>query len=249
MIAIGAHEVHVWSAHLEECRPLLKHGFRLLAADELERAGRFRRPDDRARSLLGRLVLRTVLGRYLGERPERLRLRAGVTGKPMLVSTAGGRDVPAELRFNVSHDGDWVLVAASRSREVGVDVAQWRDDLDREAIARRFFAPGEVAALASLPDAARRRAFFDCWTRKEAYIKATGRGLSVRLDQFEVSLAPDEQPALVRVAWSPGEAARWAMRDVAPATGYSAALAAEGDDWTLVRAAWTASLLGTDEPG
>ena len=116
---------------------------------------------------------------------------------------------------------------------MGVDVERIRPEVVQETIAEHFFAPREVIVLRALPAPLQATAFFACWTRKEAYIKAKGDGLALPLDQFEVSLAPDEPAALLRTAWDSQEAACWALQDLAPAPGYRAAVAVAGHDWHL----------------
>jgi 4'-phosphopantetheinyl transferase len=130
------------------------------------------------------------------------------------------------------------LYALTRGRALGVDVEYVRDDLAGQEIAERFFSRQEVRALSALPADARTRAFFNCWTRKEAYIKARGEGLSLPLDQFDVSLTPGEPAALLGTRPDPQEAARWLLRELAPARGYVAALAVEGRGWRLRQWRW-----------
>jgi 4'-phosphopantetheinyl transferase len=125
------------------------------------------------------------------------------------------------------------LIAVAIGREVGVDLEHIRPLSDAEAIARRFFSPAETAALLSVPEYARIRAFFNCWTRKEAYIKAIGDGLTFPLDQFEVSLAPGEAAELQAVHPRPAEVQRWKMADLDAGEAYAGALVAEGRDWSL----------------
>jgi 4'-phosphopantetheinyl transferase len=137
------------------------------------------------------------------------------------------------LRFNVSHSHSLALYAITRAREVGVDVEHIRPEIAQEKIAERFFSPREVTVLRALPTPLQASAFFACWTRKEAFIKAKGDGLTLPLDQFDVSLAPGEPATLLRTAWDPQEAACWALQDLAPAPGYRAAVAVAGHAWRL----------------
>jgi 4'-phosphopantetheinyl transferase len=130
------------------------------------------------------------------------------------------------------------LYAVTRAREVGIDVELIRSDLKIEQIAERFFSHHEIATLRALPTELRQSAFFRCWTRKEAYIKATGKGLSLPLDQFEVSLTPGEPAALLSTQPDPNEAQRWSLRELTPAPGYAAALAVEGHGWCLACWDW-----------
>jgi 4'-phosphopantetheinyl transferase len=133
------------------------------------------------------------------------------------------------------------LYALTRGRELGVDLELIRCDLEAEQIAERFFSQREIVALRALPPALRRYAFFLCWTRKEAYIKARGEGLSMPLDQFDVSLIPGEPAALLGTQPDPNEALNWSLMNLTPASGYAAALATEGCEWTLSCWQWPRS--------
>ncbi len=165
----------------------------------------------------------------MNKAPEDISFSYGNYGKPALVSESGADAV----RFNISHSRGTALYVVTRGREIGVDLELIRDDVEVEQIAERFFSPREIAALHALPVYLRRRAFFLCWTRKEAYIKAIGEGLSLPLDQFEVSLVPGEPAALVSVEHCASEVLRWSLQELFPAADYAAALAMEGRDWTL----------------
>lgn len=226
-------EVHVWRGDLAVAPDRLAALAATLAPDEHDRAARFHFERDRRRFVAGRGILRAVLARHAGCPATALRFRYGPRGKPALEGDGGGGD----LRFNVSHSGDLALVAVARGREIGVDVEALRPDLT-PGLAERFFSPAEVAALSALPPAARPAAFFACWTRKEAFVKATGDGLSLPLDAFDVSLAPGEPPALLRVADDPHGPDRWRLVALEPAPGFAAALAVEGRDWRLACWAW-----------
>ncbi len=160
----------------------------------------------RNRFVVGRGLLRTLLGRYVGVPGEALELAYGDHGKPFLVQ--------AGPRFNLSHSGGVALFAFSSSADVGVDVELADRCVDPLKIAGRFFSPAEVGTLRSLPEALRRGAFLTCWTRKEAFIKARGDGLSLPLDSFDVTLAPSEPAALTRTAWSAAEPAEWELADL-----------------------------------
>ena len=145
------------------------------------------------------------------------------------------------IRFNLSHSHGKALYAVSRGREIGVDLEFIRGDLEAEQIAERFFSHSEIETLRALPLSLRKHAFFLCWTRKEAYIKARGEGLSLPLDQFDVSLIPGEPAALLSTQSDSDEALRWSLRNLTPASGYAAALATEGRDWTLSCWQWPQS--------
>lgn len=217
-------EVHVWRTSLDRDGAEVERLWAALAPDERERAQRFHFERDRRRFVVARGVLREILGRCLGLAPARIRFAYNKYGKPSLLEDAGG------LRFNVSHSEEAALYACTLGREVGVDIELLRDDFASFEIAERFFSRAEVHSLGSLPPHLRTEGFFNCWTRKEAYIKALGEGLSHPLDSFSVSLAPGEPARLIATDGDPLEAARWSIVDLNPFQGYAAALAVWGSD-------------------
>ena len=210
--------VAIWIASLPalgNLEPWTKH----LNPEERERASRFRFEVDRRRNLCGRGVLRVLAGKYLGVEPASLRFRTSEAGKPELVAPN-----PARLRLNVSHSGDYVLVGFVWGRAIGVDVELIRPDIEPEEIAKRFFSAKEQQDLASLAPADRISAFFRCWTRKEAYVKATGEGLGLPLSQFDVSFLPGEPAALLEARPDPLEASRWWMQGIEVGPDHAAAV-------------------------
>lgn len=233
-LELGRDEIHVWPAWLDQPPAVVRRLAQSLSGDERLRAERFRFEQDRRRFSVGRGLLREILARYLGVAPSRVEFRIGPYGKPALAGLSSADD----FRFNVSHSHGLALYAFGRNREVGVDLEYVRPVPDADEIAERCFAPGERAVLCALPPRERHRAFLRCWTRKEAYIKAVGDGLTRPLDGFEVSLAPGEPARLVSVAAAPGEASRWWLEDLAPAPQYVAALATEGHGWRLACRTW-----------
>jgi len=223
-------EVHVWRTTLDWSASSITGLEQSLSADEEQRMRRFRFDDDRRRYLIGRGLLRRLLGRYLELAPHQLRFDYTPFGKPHLASGL----VQRPLQFNVSHSGELLLIAiAAAGRTVGVDVEQIRPDVEVGAIAAHFFSPNEQSALGKLAGGPQVDAFFTCWTRKEAYIKAKGEGLSLPLDQFDVSLMPGEEARLIETRPDPAEAFRWCLANLDVANGYKAALAVEGAGWTL----------------
>lgn len=200
----------------------------ILSSAERQRAARFRRPEPRGTFVRTRLALRKLLGAYLGRDPADVRIRTGRFGKPYLAAPA---DV--WLNFNVSHSDGYALVVLGRHRRVGVDLQRLACDLDHEALARQYFAAPEIEELERLPSPLRRQSFFAWWTRKEAYLKAIGGGLSIPLDRFGVSVRPDEPASLVRVDGIPGRASTWTVRDLAVAPSFAAAVAYEGENARL----------------
>jgi 4'-phosphopantetheinyl transferase len=207
-----------------------------LRPDERERAARYHFDADRRRFAWTRGVLRTLLAFYVGAPPDRIHFGAGAKGK--LHVTPDPAYALAGLRFNVSHSHGWALIALARDRELGVDVEQHRSlRHDLFGIADRFFAPAEVAALRALDPVEQEPAFFRIWSRKEAYIKATGEGVSAGLDTFEVSI--DTAPAVtLRVYGRPEESARWTMRALDVGADYGAAICIEGRDAELQLWEW-----------
>lgn len=174
---------------------------------------------------ISRSGLRAILGRYLNCNPADIRFEYGAKGKPAL---AGEHGVEA-IHFNLSHSGSICLYAFTRAGRIGIDI-EWmgRRMTDMWAVAKRFFSPAEYAAIAALPPEQKSRGFFNCWTRKEAFIKARGDGLSMPLDRFVVTLAPGEPARLVRVEDDPPEIERWTLKELEPAEGYAGAVAVEG---------------------
>lgn len=226
--ALGADEVHVWRITLEPPPAGLARLAARLSPDERRRAARFHFERDRRRFHAARGALREVLAGYLGEEPERLGFVEGLHGKPGLAQAHGG-----ELRFNLSHSGELALCAVSR-RELGVDIEQLRALPDAGALARRFFSADETAALEALPATERLSAFFRCWTRKEAYLKAVGAGLLQPLDGFDVSLFPEAGECTLDVRGRPDETARWSLLGLEVGAGYAAAVVATRPAWRLV---------------
>lgn len=232
-------EAHVWRACLEQDEATLDKLSQLLSADELERAGKFHFRRDREHFVAARGVLRNLLGRYVGVEPRGLRFSYDQYGKPSLCSETGDD----ALRFNVSHSQGVALYALTHGRRIGIDIEFVREDFAGFEIAERFFSPREVLALRALSPRVHANAFFDCWTRKEAYIKARGEGLSHPLERFAVSLAPGEAAALLWTEEDPQEAARWSLMELFPGESYRAALAVEGTAPALRCWRWSESSL------
>ena len=222
-------EVQLWRVDLEAIRAEESRWQEVLSPDERTRASRFHFPSDRQRFVASRALLRKVLAAYLSTDPSALNFSYSKNKKPSL----GGAHAACGITFNVSHSGGIALYAFVRRREIGVDVEQVRWDFDVESIARRFFSAHEQSQLAALPKEERVDAFFRCWTRKEAYIKATGDGLSLPLSQFDVSLCASETNALLATRPDASEAERWVLREVPGGFGYSAALCVRGQGWSL----------------
>jgi 4'-phosphopantetheinyl transferase len=221
-------EVRVWRVALNQPSGPLRE---LLSAEERSRAERFVFDLDRDHFIVCRGTLRRLLARSLGVVPRSITFRQGPHGKPAL-------DAVAELRFNVSHSGDRGLIALAVGREVGVDIERVRNSVNLLEIAARFFSPVERAALEALSPIDRRDAFFACWTRKEAYLKALGLGLSLPLDSFDVEVRPRVPAALMRTGHDSDAINRWSMYSLAIDPGYAASLVVEGRACQLTCDEW-----------
>ncbi|MEX2015115.1 MAG: 4'-phosphopantetheinyl transferase superfamily protein, partial [Candidatus Hydrogenedentales bacterium] len=172
--ALAADAVHVWRASLVLDDAAHDHARRLLAPDERARADRFLRPVHGRRFTAARAALRQVLAQYLDAAPERISFEYTRQRKPYLPA---GQN-PREIQFNLSHSGDVAIIAIVFGRDIGVDIEHMAPLRDWSGVAQRYFAPEEAAELQRLPDAERLTAFYRCWTRKEAYLKAGGDGLT-----------------------------------------------------------------------
>jgi 4'-phosphopantetheinyl transferase len=231
--ALAAGEVHVWNANLDVFEAQAATLQATVSADELHRASKFYFERDRRHYIVARGILRSILASYLGTEAARIEFRYSMYGKPELAKPAG-----SGLHFNVSHSESVALYAFAIGRRIGIDVERIRDDFDFELIAKRSFSLFEHAALKRMPATERRRAFFVCWTRKEAYIKALGTGLNHPLHQFDVSV--DEPAMLLNVRGEPGAPQLWDMKNVHAAPRYVGAVAAEGREWPMVPVQWPA---------
>lgn len=217
---LESHHVHIWRLSLDLSTDSVKSIESTLSADELERVVRFHFQVDKNRFIVAHGILRTLLGRYLHCDPTELTFSLNQYGKPSLVNST--------LEFNLSHSGNFALIAVTQGRKVGVDVERIRQGISSHVIAQQYFSKSEVAELQSLPLEQREAAFFTCWTRKEAYIKAQGLGLSLPLESFDVSLSPNEPAKLRAVRPDSQEAARWTLLSLDVDPNYAGALAVEG---------------------
>jgi 4'-phosphopantetheinyl transferase len=218
-------ELWTWSLAVDErAAARLAEG---LGADEIVRARRFVYAQHRRRYIAAHARLRAILAGYVNEAPAALSFSVGAHGKPALAGPHGGA-----LHFNLSHSGDIAALGVSRVGEIGVDVEMVGGA--EEDVARRFFSAAECAALDALPPSERARGFARCWTRKEAVIKAVGEGLSIPLDSFAVSLAPDAPARILHRDGEPDAAERWTMFHFEPAESCMGAVAVPRRQCALV---------------
>lgn len=228
-LGLSTDEVQAWCVNLDACGANLVALATHLSSNELERASRFKIPVERDRFLAAHAILRELLGGYLEQPPASLLIETESRGKPRLSPRPGASD----LRFNLSHSHGSALFAFSLNREVGVDIEKIRPEFVREGIAEQYFSAREQRDLEDIPSELRVEAFFRCWTRKEAYIKARGEGLAIPLDSFSVSLKPH---GLARLRSQDSE--RWKLYSLPTAPGFAAALVVEGSECRVLYADW-----------
>jgi 4'-phosphopantetheinyl transferase len=229
-------DLQLWRVELDRPPATTELLAECLSPEERGRAERFVRQTDRRQFIVSHAAVRSILGKCLDVAPERVEMTIRPGGKPELTPAAGA----PPLRYSLSHSEGLAMVALTLGREVGIDVERVRPSLDVANIVERYFAPGERAAWRALPECQRLAAFFRCWTRKEAYLKARGVGLSSGLDRFEVSLAPDEPARLLRGSEPSDSGAQWCVYDVSPGGEYIAACVVEGEAESVSVADWTA---------
>jgi 4'-phosphopantetheinyl transferase len=220
---LAASSIHIWQFPLTISDILLDRFKFLLSEDEHARAARFHFEKDTRRFTVARAVVRSILGGYT-RRPSRdLRFDYAHYGKPALPN------VNADLRFSVSHSGDFAMLAVALGREVGVDLEAIRLDVETDTLAERFFSERERTTIRGLPLHERVRAFFRCWTCKEAFLKGQGLGLSRSLESFDVEVRPHYPARLLATRPDPVEAEQWSLHDIPTEENYAAAVAWEGE--------------------
>lgn len=225
-------EVHVWHAVLDEEESCIESCFALLSPDEKARAARLVFANHRARFITFRGILRRLLGHYTQIAPESLTFEYSDYGKPAL-------NACHSLSFNLSHSENQAVYAFGLNRRLGIDLEKHDEQVEKLTIANRFFSPNETAVLAKVPEDKQTRAFYACWTRKEAFIKAIGAGLSCPLDAFEVSFLPGEPAALLRLELPGEQRENWRLVDISPDEKFSAAIATDKAISTLRAFTWT----------
>jgi 4'-phosphopantetheinyl transferase len=218
-------QIHVWRVPLNQTPTRIPELKTILSAEERDRADRFHFEKDRHQFIESRATLRLLLSQYLNVAPEGIAYSLSAHGKPRLSDS--------DLRFNLSRRDGLALIAFAKGREIGVDVELIRPDLDLWEIAEVSFSESERETLKGLPQADQVAGFYNCWTRKEAFIKAIGEGFSFPLKQFDVSLAPGDPAKLLSIRRDPisleakDEADRWTLQEIPVPEGYAAALAFE----------------------
>jgi 4'-phosphopantetheinyl transferase len=218
---LGDDEVDVWRLPLDPVGSMVSEFRARLSAEENDRAEKFKFHKDRKRYILTHGLLRVILGLYADVAPGELKFTENPYGKPELVHPSG-----LNLTFNLSHSHERALIGIACGRQIGVDIEYVKNDFEWKEIVERFFSPREIQMINALPKDIQHRAFFTCWTRKEAYVKATGMGLSLPLKEFDVSPVPWAAALLL----SQKEASEWSMKEVPVAEPYVATVAVAGHD-------------------
>jgi len=230
---LGEDEIHVWAATLDLPGQTCAALERTLAFDEMERAGRFHFQHDRIRFIVGRATVRAVLGCYLGADPAQLQFAYSRYGKPSLAAPHSGT-----IHFNASHSHELILIAVTRACAVGVDVERVHSLGEINKIAAEFCSPEEVAKLRAVPQPSRSLAFFNLLTRKEAYLKATGVGLSDQVRHVATTFLPGEPAKILAVSGDRAAARAWSLKDLLPATGFIGAVAGQARNLRLACWRW-----------
>ena len=221
--ATGDESVSVFTSGLSVPEDDVVAAWALLSPEERDRADRFAFRSDRNRFVVSRAGLRHLLGERLGMTPESVQFSYGKFGKPALANQPGDSD----LRFNVSHSGDLVVYALADGREIGVDVEAIAAMEDRDDVATHCFSKAEQDAYLALAESERTQGFFNCWTRKEALVKAIGDGMNFPLDAFDVTLAPGEPAKILSLGSTPGYECGWEIYAFSPEPGFAAAVVIE----------------------
>jgi len=230
---VAPHEIHVVRVWLPDAFHRYESEFAILSCDEQARAERFLIERVRQRFVACRATLRRLLADRVGCSPAEIAFAYGEFGKPQL-SNAGG---PGCWAFNVAHSEDLALIALGTDRALGVDV-EWRHDRDWQALGRRFFAAAEWEQLQRLPEQLQQASFYRLWTCKEAYLKATGQGMSLPLGRFTMCADPRLPPRLVDAVDHPGATGRWQIRALDPAADFAAAVMFDGPATTVQCWTW-----------
>lgn len=226
-LVLSENDVHLWFSSLDLPASSLQQLETTLDTDERERAKGFCSERERARFVVGRGLLRKILGQYSGAGPSDLRFSYGSRGKPSLIECLGGD----RIQFSLAHSNRYAIYAFTLDRRIGVDL-ECVEPIESEEIANRFFSDREKAALHALAGNERLETFFKIWTAKEAYLKACGEGLAHPLNKIETRIDPRDMRSL-RIQGDMQKNSSWSLEQLRPISGFTAALVVEGDDYHL----------------
>ena len=220
-LTLSEDEVHIWRASLDLDEYFQSSFLKVLSPDENYRAQKFRFAKDNRNFIAARGILRSLLGKYLKISPAEISFQYSKFGKPGIADNNS-------LQFNISHSQNIALFAFAKKFNIGVDVEFVKTNIEVKDIATKFFSANEIMNLLALPEQEQTLGFFNCWTRKEAFIKAVGEGLSFPLDKFEVSLEPNKSAKLLATDWDQKAVSRWSLYSMSPGTNFVGSLAIEG---------------------
>ena len=220
-LLLAPNQVDLWFVDINEHKDRLPHYLSVLNDVEKERASKYRFEKDKNCSIIARGVLRTLLGNYLEKNPKEIKFKLGEFGKPSL-------NEESNIEFNISHSGNVIVLAFVLNDKIGVDVEHTKRTIEVNSIAKQFFSKEEVTALFSLEESYQKQAFYNCWTRKEAFIKALGSGLSFPLNQFVVSLDSVYNAELIETKWDDKERENWVLKSFEPVKDYIGAFSVKG---------------------
>lgn len=220
-LILSAEEAHIWRADLDLDDCFQNSFLKLLSPDEKKRAQKFRFAKDSRYFIAARGILRSLIGKYLEKNPAEISFQYNEFCKPGIANNK-------HLHFNISHSQNIALFAFTDKFNVGVDVEFVNPNIEVKDIASKFFSTNEIRKLLLLPEEQQTLGFFNCWTRKEAFIKAVGEGLSFPLDRFEVSLEPDEPAKLLATYWDPKAVSRWSIFSMSPGANFVGSLVIDG---------------------
>lgn len=226
-LVLQDNEVHLWILRLDNFYAYAEEFLSILSPDENIRSQRYHFYKDNRNFLVSRGILRKLLASYLKTTPEEIRFNYNPYGKPYINQDLNGHN----LMFNISHSGLVVLLGFTLDRQIGLDVEYHSEQLNDFHFCKSFFSSREYHDLFSLPEDSRRKAFYNCWTRKEAFIKAIGEGLSFPLNEFDVSITSPAE--LLEMRQNPEEKCRWSMLDIGIDESYSAAMVIDGKNFCL----------------
>ena len=219
-------EIHIYRSSLELTADKLIESESLLSPDELQKAYRYKFEKDRDHYIAGRAFLRRILGRYLNQSPDKISFSYSEKGKPYII------DSP--VKFNLAHSGGKAVFAFAENAEVGIDIEYMRELPDALQIAKRFFSDEEVNEFMKVSDDEIKPAFFNCWTRKEAFIKAVGDGLSFPLKDFTVTILPGVNPEIKWIKAKDDEVKEWSLVNIETDQNYVSSLAVKAAKVILI---------------
>lgn len=220
-LEINSGEIHIWSSAAAKDKHRLKEFSNFLSKDEVVRANKFRFEKDRSVYITAKYLLRNLLGNYLNLDPKELIFDYNEYDKPVYLNSA-------DLNFNVSHSGNRIIIGFAKNLEIGADIEKIKADFDVLELAKNFFSKEEIKALTAMDENERFRAFYRCWTRKEAFIKAVGEGLSYPLDSFSVTMEDDLRAQFVKIDGIQESKMDWFLHSFVPEEGYISAFAING---------------------